>query len=167
MQDPGGPAPWHLLPDVADGTQAQLALLETTDLHTNVLSYDYYQLGEDRSIGFERTAALIAAARKKFTNTLLFDNGDTIQGTALSDYQAQVKRPGSQRRMLAMYKVMNALGYDAGGIGNHEFNYGLSFLPQVTGNRFNVDLRPGEQAISWRNRAPGRTFRWCWPTCCR
>ena len=89
---PAGPGITTPAVRVADGTQAKLALLETTDLHTNILSYDYYKLGEDRSIGFERTAALIAAARKEFTNTLLFDNGDTIQGTALSDYQAQVKR---------------------------------------------------------------------------
>lgn len=143
---PAGPGITTPAVRVADGTQAQVALLETTDLHTNILSYDYYKLGEDRSVGFERTAALIAAARKEFANTLLFDNGDTIQGTALSDYQAQVKRLGCNE-VLAMYKVMNALGYDAGGIGNHEFNYGLSFLSQVTGNRFNVDLRPGEQAI--------------------
>jgi len=133
-------------PKLAEGTRAQLALLETTDLHTNILSYDYYKLAEDRTIGFERTATLIAAARGEFANTMLFDNGDTIQGTALSDYQAQVKRLGCNE-VLAMYKAMDALGYDSGGIGNHEFNYGLSFLSQVTGNRFNVDLKPGEQPI--------------------
>ena len=131
---------------VADGTLAELALLETTDLHTNVMSYDYFRLTEDKTIGFERVATLITQARKEFANTLLFDNGDTIQGTALSDYQAQVN-PLPCGQTLAMYKVMNELGYDAGGIGNHEFNYGLSFLSQVTGNRFNVNLREGERPI--------------------
>ena len=131
---------------VADGTRAELALLETTDLHTNVMSYDYFRLAEDKTVGFERVATLITQARKQFANTLLFDNGDTIQGTALSDYQAQVN-PLPCGQTLAMYKVMNELGYDAGGIGNHEFNYGLSFLSQVTGNRFNVNLREGERPI--------------------
>ena len=130
----------------ADGTRAELALLETTDLHTNVMSYDYFRLAEDKTVGFERVATLITRARKEFANTLLFDNGDTIQGTALSDYQAQVN-PLPCEQTLAMYKVMNELGYDAGGIGNHEFNYGLSFLSQVTGNRFNVNLREGEKPI--------------------
>jgi 2',3'-cyclic-nucleotide 2'-phosphodiesterase/3'-nucleotidase len=77
-------------PQVANGTTATLALLETTDIHTNLLSYDYYKLAEDKSLGLERTATLIAAARKEFPNTLLLDDGDTIQGTALADYQAQV-----------------------------------------------------------------------------
>ncbi len=131
---------------ITDGSRAELALLETTDLHTNVMSYDYFRLTEDKSIGVERVATLIVEARKQFANTLLFDNGDTIQGTALSDYQAQVN-PLACDQVLAMYKVMNELKYDAGGIGNHEFNYGLSFLSQVTGNRFNVNLVAGEKPI--------------------
>src|SRR5262249_9330280 len=40
----------------AAGTKLHLALLETTDIHTNVLSYDYFKLAEDKNIGFERAA---------------------------------------------------------------------------------------------------------------
>lgn len=120
------------------GSTATLALLETTDLHANVLSYDYYKLQDEPSIGLERTAALIAQARSEFPNNLLLDNGDTIQGTALADYQALVK-PLACDQTLAIYKAMNLLKVDGGGIGNHEFNYGLAFLSQVTGNRFDVD----------------------------
>lgn len=128
---------------IADGARAELAILETTDLHTNIRSFDYFRLAEDKSIGFERVATLIKRARVEFPNTLLFDNGDTIQGTALADFQAQVK-PINCDETLAMYRVMNDMEYDAAGIGNHEFNYGLSFLARATGSRFNVDLKPGE-----------------------
>lgn len=124
-------------PQVANGTKATLALLETTDIHTNLLSYGYYRLAEDKSLGLERTATLIAAARKEFPNTLLLDDGDTIQGTALADYQAQVA-PIDCKTTLVVYKVMKLLKYDAGTIGNHEFNYGLPFLAQVTGGAFDV-----------------------------
>lgn len=123
------------------GTKATLAVLETTDLHTNVLSYDYFKLAADKSLGFERVATLIAQARAQYPNTLLLDNGDTIQGTALADYQALVK-PVSCGETLAIYKVMNAAKFDGGGIGNHEFNYGLPYLSQVTGNAFAVDGLP-------------------------
>ena len=119
-------------------TKSTLALLETTDLHTNVMSYDYFKLAEDKSLGFERVATLINAARAEFPNNLLLDNGDTIQGTALSDYQASVS-PVPCTQTLAMYKVMNLMKFDGGGIGNHEFNYGLPFLNQVTGSKFDVD----------------------------
>ncbi|MES2150518.1 MAG: bifunctional 2',3'-cyclic-nucleotide 2'-phosphodiesterase/3'-nucleotidase [Pseudomonadota bacterium] len=120
------------------GTTATLAVLETTDLHSNVLGYDYYKLAPDPSLGIERTAGLIAQARREFANTLLIDNGDTIQGTALADFQA-LEKPLACDQTLAIYKVMNHLGYDGGGIGNHEFNYGLAYLSQVTGSRFEVD----------------------------
>lgn len=118
---------------ISTGTDAHatLAILESTDLHSNVLSYDYYKLAEDDSLGFERMATLVHEARKEYPNTLLFDAGDTIQGTALADWQARGK-PLDCDRELAMYKAMDVLGYDGGTIGNHEFNYGLPFLSQVT-----------------------------------
>ena len=120
------------------GATAVLAVLETTDVHSNVLGYDYYKLAPDPSFGLDRTATLIARARKEFPNTLLLDNGDTIQGTALADYQALVA-PLPCDQTLAVYKVMNKLGFEGGGIGNHEFNYGLKYLSQVTGSQFDVE----------------------------
>ena len=120
---------------VPQGATLDVAILGTTDLHANVLGYDYYKLAEDKSYGVDRTATLIANARKQNPNTLLFDNGDTIQGTALSDYQALVA-PVQCSGMLAIYKQMKLLAYDAATMGNHEFNYGLPFLSQVT----NVDF---------------------------
>ncbi len=117
---------------------ATLAVLSTTDLHFNIRSYDYFKLADDPSYGFERTATLIRQARGEFANTLLLDNGDTIQGTALVDYQAQVK-PIPCTQQLAQYKAMGVLKYDAGTLGNHEFNYGLPFLNQVLGGGMDVD----------------------------
>ena len=120
------------------GATATLAVLETTDLHFNVRSYDYFKLAEDKTYGFERTATLVRAARKEFDNTLLVDNGDTIQGTALADYEATIS-PIPCTQQLSMYKAMGALGFDAGTLGNHEFNYGLPFLNQVLGGGLDVD----------------------------
>ena len=125
-------------PLLQDGARANVAILETTDIHSNVLSYDYYKLKPDDSLGYERTATLIRRARTEFPNTLLFDSGDTIQGSVLADYQALVKPVGCDQE-LAVYQAMDALGYDGGTIGNHEFNYGLGFLSQVTGTPMNVD----------------------------
>lgn len=136
------------------GLTAELALLETTDLHSNIRSYDYYKLKEDPSIGFERTLGLIRNARAEFANTLLFDNGDAIQGTALADYQAIVQ-PLDCKSTAAMYKAMNLAGYDAASLGNHEFNYGLPYLAQVTGSRFNVDGMP---AVDQQRRCAGPNF---------
>ena len=123
---------------VPDGARAKVAILETTDVHSNVLSYDYYKLKPDDTLGYERTATLIQRARKEFTNSFLFDSGDTIQGSVLADYQALVKPVGCDQE-LAIYRAMDVMGYDGGTAGNHEFNYGLRFLSQVSGTPMNVD----------------------------
>jgi 2',3'-cyclic-nucleotide 2'-phosphodiesterase/3'-nucleotidase len=124
-------------PRARAGATASLAILETTDLHANVVGYDYFKLAEDPSLGLERTATLIEQARREFPNTLLFDNGDTIQGTALGDYQA-VANPVKCGQVLGIYKVMHKLGYDGASVGNHDFDFGLGFLGRVTGNRVDV-----------------------------
>ncbi|UPG85509.1 bifunctional 2',3'-cyclic-nucleotide 2'-phosphodiesterase/3'-nucleotidase [Luteibacter aegosomatis] len=123
---------------LADGATLDLAILETTDVHSNILSYDYYKQKDDPTLGYERVATLIRQARKAFPNTVLFDSGDTIQGSVLADYQAIVKPVGCDTE-LAIYKAMDAVGYDGGTAGNHEFNYGLPFLAQVTDTSMNVD----------------------------
>ena len=129
-------------PALPDGARATVAILETTDIHSNILGYDYYKQKADPTLGFERTATLIAEARRQFPNNFLFDSGDTIQGTVLADWQAQVqKMPCDQE--LAIYRAMDAVGYDGGTAGNHEFNYGLGWLSQVTGTP--MDVAGGEQ----------------------
>jgi 2',3'-cyclic-nucleotide 2'-phosphodiesterase/3'-nucleotidase len=125
-------------------TRARIGVLETTDIHSNILSYDFYKLSDDPSLGLARTATLIRAARPEFENSLLFDAGDTIQGTVLADYQARVK-PLACGEELAVYKAMDAIGYDAGTIGNHEFNYSLEFLSQVTATPFDIEGVPQRQ----------------------
>jgi len=137
-----------------ESATAQLTILETSDLHANVVSYDYFKLAEDKSVGLERTATLIKQARTDFPNNLLIDNGDTIQGTALADYQALVS-PLACNQKLATYKAMDAIGFDAGTLGNHEFNYGLPFLAQVTGTKFNVD---GMAAVASQPTCVGPAF---------
>ena len=128
------------IPDLA---HAHLAILETTDLHSHVVGYDYDKLADDPHVGFDRVATLIEQARKQFSNTLLIDDGDTIQGTALADYQA-LSNPVPCNRELAIHRAMDLLRYDAGTIGNHEFNYGLPFLSRVTGTPMHLPDVPVE-----------------------
>ena len=76
-------------PALAQQARVKLRLLETTDLHVNVLPYDYYRDKPDDTVGLARTATLIAAQRARRRRTaLLFDNGDLIQGNPMGDYIA-------------------------------------------------------------------------------
>ncbi|MET3290384.1 UNVERIFIED_CONTAM: 2',3'-cyclic-nucleotide 2'-phosphodiesterase/3'-nucleotidase [Brevibacillus sp. OAP136] len=105
----------------------KLRLLETTDIHENLVNYDYYKDNATDEFGLAKTATLINNARKEVKNSLLFDNGDLLQGNPLGDYVAKVD-PLKAGQIHPAYKAMNLLQYDAGNVGNHEFNYGLDFL---------------------------------------
>ncbi len=116
--------------------QIRLRLLETTDIHMNLLDWDYYQDKATEEYGLARTISLIKAARAEAKNSLLFDNGDLIQGSPLGDYVARI-RPLQAGERHPAYKVLNRLGVDAANIGNHEFNFGLPFLRQaIAGAQF-------------------------------
>ena len=119
-----------LLPGLAAAADLKLRILETTDLHMNLLAWDYYQDKATDSYGLAKTATLIKAARAEVKNSLLFDNGDLLQGSPMGDWVARIK-PLPAGAVHPAYKVLNALGVDAANIGNHEFNYGLPFLRQA------------------------------------
>ena len=103
-----------------------LRILETTDLHSNMMDFDYYKDAPTEKFGLVRTATLINAARGEATNSVLVDNGDLIQGSPLGDYMAaKGLKDGDVHPVFA---AMNTLDYAVGNLGNHEFNYGLDYL---------------------------------------
>lgn len=110
-------------------------ILETTDLHSNMMDFDYYKDQPTDKYGLVRTASLIAAARQQVTNSVLVDNGDVIQGSPLGDYMAA--KGLNKGETHPVYKAMNTLNYSVGNLGNHEFNYGLDYLQKaIAGARF-------------------------------
>ncbi len=114
----------------APSAQISLRVLETSDLHANVMDFNYISGKEDITIGLARTASLVHEARMEVTNSVLVDNGDLIQGSAMGDYMASVGLVYGETH--PVYKAMNTLDYVVGNIGNHEFNYGLEFLEEAT-----------------------------------
>jgi 2',3'-cyclic-nucleotide 2'-phosphodiesterase/3'-nucleotidase len=100
-------------------------------MHGHVLPFDYFTHETDHPHGLARIATLVQAARQEAGagNCLLLDNGDFLQGTALSDLTPQ---PGQGwRGRHPVLRAMNKMGYDGGTLGNHEFNFGLDWLRGV------------------------------------
>ncbi|MEZ5871914.1 MAG: bifunctional 2',3'-cyclic-nucleotide 2'-phosphodiesterase/3'-nucleotidase [Nitratireductor sp.] len=114
----------------AAANQAHLRIMETTDIHVAVLPYDYYADKPNDTMGLARTASVIDGFRKEATNTMLIDNGDYLQGNPMGDWIAY-ERGMKEGDVHPVIKAMNVLGYDCGTLGNHEFNYGLSFMDKV------------------------------------
>ncbi len=113
-----------------------LTVLGTTDLHGHVFNWDYYKDAEytdaaGNAQGLARISTLVDQVReeKGRQNTLLLDAGDTIQGTPLTYYYAKVDPITAKGGPVhPMAQAMNAIGYDAVALGNHEFNYGIDTL---------------------------------------
>ncbi|WP_138422306.1 bifunctional 2',3'-cyclic-nucleotide 2'-phosphodiesterase/3'-nucleotidase [Maritimibacter alexandrii] len=111
----------------AQGAQAHLRIMETTDLHVHVYPYDYYSDRPIDTVGLSRTASIIEEIRAEATNSMLVDNGDFLQGNPMGDYIAY-ERGMKEGDMHPVIQAMNTVGFDASTLGNHEFNYGLEFL---------------------------------------
>ncbi|GKQ38146.1 bifunctional UDP-sugar hydrolase/5'-nucleotidase [Streptomyces sp. A012304] len=111
-------------------------VMGTTDLHGNVFNWDYFTDKEfddkaHNDVGLAKISTLVnqVRAEKGRRNTLLIDAGDTIQGTQLSYYYAKVDPITAKGGPVhPMAQAMNAIGYDAAALGNHEFNYGIPVL---------------------------------------
>ena len=78
----------------------------------------------------QKQQSSLEEAKKENSNTILVDNGDTIQGTPLGTYKAIVN-PVKEGEQHPMYTALQKLGFEVGTLGNHEFNYGLDYLKRV------------------------------------
>jgi 5'-nucleotidase len=113
-----------------------ITLLHTNDLHGSVIPEDSVALGGDvpastaspGGYGLAKIATLVRGIRKEMPHTLLVDTGDVIHGSYEDYFSGGV----------ATITAMNAVGYDAGVTGNHEFDFGL----QVTENALRTATHP-------------------------
>ncbi|MFJ8930336.1 bifunctional metallophosphatase/5'-nucleotidase [Streptomyces sp. NPDC102364] len=111
-------------------------VMGTTDLHGHVFNWDYFKNADyadaaGNAQGLARVSTLVdqVRAERGRGNTLLIDAGDTIQGTPLTYYYAKVDPiTAAGGPVHPMARAMNAIGYDAVALGNHEFNYGIETL---------------------------------------
>lgn len=101
-----------------------ISILHTNDLHAHIEPFESSNPRMDGKGGIARISGLLKDIREKNPNTLLFDAGDMFQGTPYFNYF----------KGELILKLMSAAGYDAGTIGNHEFDNGLQGLLDVLPN---------------------------------
>jgi 2',3'-cyclic-nucleotide 2'-phosphodiesterase (5'-nucleotidase family) len=113
-----------------------LVIAATTDVHGRLRGYDYYENAAEPGRGLTRVATIVDSLRAAHPGrVILVDAGDLLQGNPLT-YVAARSPIGPTHPVI---DAMNAMGYDAMAIGNHEFNYGLPVLERaLAGARFAV-----------------------------
>lgn len=98
----------------------RLTILHTNDTHSQV---EPLEEGKRDALcgGYARRMGLIAQEREQDPNLLLFDAGDFTQGTPYFNfYHGRIE-----------VEAMNMMGYDAVGLGNHEFDNGVDTLATI------------------------------------
>lgn len=93
-----------------------VTVLHTNDVHGRMVEDD-----RNGVIGDALLSGIVNDYRSKGT-TLVFDSGDSFQGLPISN-----SSKGED-----MATVMNAVGYDAMTVGNHEFDFGLDQLRRLS-----------------------------------
>lgn len=111
---------------VSDGTTT-LRILATTDLHGQSVTINYDSASEHKTGSLAQAATLIKQMKSslKYGNTLLLDVGDTIYG-----YGTDCISSGLINGPEYMYAALAALDYDALTVGNHDFDYGYTYLKE-------------------------------------
>lgn len=99
----------------------ELTILHTNDIHGNYLPK------EEGIGGFKALSHYISEARSKSKGpTFLFDAGDVMTGTPLTQIEFHGAKGG------AIFELMNFLGYDAWTYGNHAFDLGQGNAKAIT-----------------------------------
>ena len=108
------------LPSLGNTATETITLLHTNDTHSRIDPFPandpkYAGLG-----GVARRKELIDSIRNQHEHVLLLDSGDMFQGTPYFNlFGGEIE-----------LKAMSAMGYDAGTLGNHDFDNGTVGLAQ-------------------------------------
>lgn len=103
----------------------KIRIISTSDVHGKVLPFNY-GTGEQGEFGFAKLASLIKTLKDE--NTILIDNGDTLEGSPLQLFHMKEKMKDENMEPSPVSKAMNHMGYDIINLGNHDFDYGMDVL---------------------------------------
>lgn len=155
---PPASPPSAAAPAATAADTVRLVIAGTTDVHGWLRGWDYFANAVDSGRGLTRIATLVDSLRSANQDrVVLVDAGDDLQGTAITSIALQDSLLPNP-----IIAAMNALRYDAAVIGNHEFNYGLSYLnravaqatfPMLAANVYTPDGRQPYMARALVTRA--------------
>jgi 5'-nucleotidase len=99
----------------------RITLLHTNDTHSRIEPFGPGNGNLSGLGGVARRATLVKQLRQQLGAVLLLDAGDTFQGTPyFNRYKGRLD-----------YQLMRMLGYDAGTLGNHDFDNGVGMLVEA------------------------------------
>lgn len=98
-----------------------LLIVHSNDTHSRIDAIAKNDKRNPNAAGYALRSSIIKKYRAKQANFLLFDSGDFLQGTPYFNYF----------NGMVEIELMNALGYQAVTLGNHEFDNGIDQLAEI------------------------------------
>lgn len=113
-----GSLPLKGAPPQVGTTSGRITLLHTNDTHSHIEPFGPGNGALSGRGGVARRATLVKRLRAELGASLLLDAGDVFQGTPyFNEYKGRLD-----------YRLMRMVGYDAGTLGNHDFDNGVDML---------------------------------------
>lgn len=109
------------------GDDVTVTILQSSDVHGRFMPWDYSGDEANTKGSMTQISSIVKDVRSKSSNVILVDAGDAIQDNSVETFNKGAEQP--------MVTAMNYLNYDVWTMGNHEFNFGLDTLKNVT-NQF-------------------------------
>ena len=106
----------------------KLVFLHSSDIHGFIFPTDYQEKNSYAApFGLSRLSSIIKQQRDKYgaENVIVTDSGDCLQGSPLAAY---VHESNSDANLKTFADFYNLIEYDVRCLGNHDFNFGLSYL---------------------------------------
>lgn len=101
----------------------QIAFYIVSDIHAYIFKTNYQTNHQQMPMGLLHAKQIIDEDSKHYPNQVRIDNGDFLQGSPIGHYLAKEQQSPNQ-----LAEIYNQFGFDVGIVGNHEFNFGLSYL---------------------------------------
>lgn len=105
-------------------SKKDIYIIATSDMHLNIMGYDYSRSIDDGLGCVSRLYSYVNGLRSEGKEVILIDAGDAFLGDEIYNRvfaeDTTVVNP--------MFRLMNALKYDAMTLGNHDFDLGLNYL---------------------------------------
>lgn len=89
-----------------------IIILFTNDIHCAIMN----------DIGYDGLYLYKKELKKKYKTVLTVDSGDALQGGSI----------GILSKGMDIVKIMNIIGYDVANLGNHEFDFGMEQLKNIS-----------------------------------
>ncbi|HDV6058137.1 TPA: 5'-nucleotidase C-terminal domain-containing protein [Staphylococcus pseudintermedius] len=102
---------------MSEHDEINIQIIATSDMHSHILN-------ETERSNIYRAGTYINEVRQQHQHVVLVDNGGNLAGSVTAFYYAII----APYKRHPMIKLMNAMNYDASGMSENEFKYGLDFF---------------------------------------